>query len=87
MTCFEEVHVLLWQCGMLAYACYSLRLPLSPRSWAIVLHAQEALSLPHTLETVNESAVWFMHEGRNVCVLSLCSVREVPGPLAPVAFY
>lgn len=86
MTCFEGVHLLLWRCGMLAYVCYSLRLPLFPGSCAIVLHAQGALALLHTLETVTECAVWSTHEGTNVCALSLCSGREVPGPLAPVGF-
>lgn len=69
-----------------ATVCYSLRLPLFPRSCAIVLRAQGALTLlTHIRGSVSKCAVSTL-EDMNVCTVTL-SGCEVPGPLAPVAFF
>lgn len=56
---------------MLAYVCYSLRLPLFPHSCAIVLHAQGALTLlTHIRGSVSKCAVSTL-EDMNVCTVTL----------------
>lgn len=73
---------------MLACVCYSLRLPLFPRPVLYCATCPRGLdSLTHIRGNGSECAAWSKLEDMNVCALSLCSGREVPGPLAPVALF